>query len=121
MTNKIWCPCGTTVQTGFLKGHDNLLLVSEAQIETDDLDVEFLIENFDTAAECRECKRLHIINRDGTFITYEKTSASWSVWRQDDNGNEIRMATLLKENEAQALVDEFESRGHKQMYWIKED
>jgi hypothetical protein len=121
MASKIWCQCGTTIRTNLFEGHENLLLVREALIESVELDIESLIVESDVVAECKICQRLHIIYNDGSFSTYEKISSTWSVWRQDDNGNEIRMASLLKESEAQALVDEFESRGHKQMYWIKED
>jgi len=121
MASKIRCQCGTTVRTNLFEGHENLLLVRETLLEPDKPDIESLIVKSSVVAECKNCERLHILNNDGTFSTYEKTSSNWSVWRQDDNGNEIRMASLLKESEAQALVDEFEARGHKQMYWIKED
>lgn len=97
------------------------MLIPEALIATGEPNIDSLIVKSDTVAVCDHCRRLHIITNEGSFSTYEKTSSTWSVWRQDDNGNEIRMASLLKESEAQTLVDEFESRGHKQIYWIKED
>jgi hypothetical protein len=43
----------------------------------------------------------------------------WSVWRVDDNGNVFVVREHLSQAEAQAVADEFEARGHKQMYWIE--
>lgn len=43
----------------------------------------------------------------------------WSVWRTDDNGNTFVVRQHLRQSEAQAIADEFEARGHKQMYWIE--
>ncbi len=44
-----------------------------------------------------------------------------SVWRQDDNGNVFLVKNGLSIPEAQNLLRELESGGHKQTYWIKED
>ncbi len=43
------------------------------------------------------------------------------VWRQDDNGNRVRMREGLSLSEAETVVREFEARGHKQMYWVQAD
>jgi hypothetical protein len=48
-------------------------------------------------------------------------AATWSVWRQDDHGNRFLVATRLKRQDAENLVAELESRGHKQTYWAEED
>ncbi len=45
----------------------------------------------------------------------------WSVWRQDENGNVFLIKYGLTETDAQMLVRDLESGGHKQTYWIKED
>ena len=45
--------------------------------------------------------------------------ATWSVHRQDDNGNRFVVQTGLSRQEADRLVAEFESRGHKQVYWAE--
>jgi hypothetical protein len=42
----------------------------------------------------------------------------WTVWRQDDNGNQVEMARYGSRGAAEASVAEFESRGHKQIYWV---
>ena len=44
-------------------------------------------------------------------------SRSWSVWRQDDNGNKFLMKTKLTKSEAALTVEHYQSLGHKQMYW----
>jgi CRISPR/Cas system-associated protein Cas10 (large subunit of type III CRISPR-Cas system) len=41
----------------------------------------------------------------------------WKVMRQDDNNNVFEVERNLSEKEADDLVKEFESRGHKQTYW----
>jgi hypothetical protein len=43
----------------------------------------------------------------------------WCVMRQDDNGNRVVMASALTEPEARLLAASYETRGHKQMYWIE--
>jgi UDP-N-acetyl-2-amino-2-deoxyglucuronate dehydrogenase len=45
----------------------------------------------------------------------------WSVHRQDDNGNRFVVQAGLSRQEAERLVAEFESRGHKQVYWAEPD
>jgi hypothetical protein len=45
------------------------------------------------------------------------SSRSWAVWRQDDSGNRFLIETNLTEEQARALVADFESKGHKQTYW----
>ncbi|MGE4442422.1 MAG: hypothetical protein AB7D27_13180 [Desulfomicrobium sp.] len=54
----------------------------------------------------------------------ENLSASWkdggfSVWRLDDNNNEFLVRDGLTEDEALALVREYEGRGHRQAYWVR--
>ena len=43
----------------------------------------------------------------------------WSLWRQDDNGNRVEMARYANENAAKRHQEEYERRGHKQLYWIE--
>src|SRR5262249_32066718 len=42
------------------------------------------------------------------------------VMRQDDNGNRFVVKSTSSRCEADALVEEYESRGHKQTYWVDE-
>jgi UDP-N-acetyl-2-amino-2-deoxyglucuronate dehydrogenase len=42
---------------------------------------------------------------------------TWTVYRQDGNGNRFVVSTRLSREEAERLVTEFEARGHKQVYW----
>jgi hypothetical protein len=44
---------------------------------------------------------------------------SWAVWRQDDNANHFVVRSGLTYQEAKALVQELEGRGHKQFYWCR--
>jgi UDP-N-acetyl-2-amino-2-deoxyglucuronate dehydrogenase len=44
---------------------------------------------------------------------------TWTVYRQDDNGNRFVVSTRLSREEAERLVAEFEARGHKQVYWAE--
>ncbi|CAM2068831.1 hypothetical protein SCOR_25920 [Sulfidibacter corallicola] len=43
----------------------------------------------------------------------------FEVWRLDDNGREYLMYRFRDEKEAESFRAEFESRGHKQIYWMK--
>jgi hypothetical protein len=46
-------------------------------------------------------------------------SDSWSVWRQDDNGNHFLVQDGLGYDEAKSTVESFTAKGHKQYYWLK--
>ncbi len=43
----------------------------------------------------------------------------WNVLRQDDNGNRFVVETRLSRVAAEQRVAEFESHGHKQVYWLE--
>ena len=47
----------------------------------------------------------------------ERQPKTWTVHRQDDNGNRFVVETGLSCEEAERLVKLLESRGHKQLYW----
>jgi hypothetical protein len=47
------------------------------------------------------------------------TAATWTVHRQDDNGNRFVVRTGLSREEAERLVAELEALGHKQLYWAE--
>lgn len=42
----------------------------------------------------------------------------WVVWRQDDNGNRFAVARFCSREAADNTANEFESRSHKQIYWV---
>lgn len=48
-----------------------------------------------------------------------EADALWSVWRQDDNGQEYEVCRSVSLETAQARVAELESHGHKQLFWIQ--
>jgi hypothetical protein len=50
-----------------------------------------------------------------------RPEGTWAVHRQDDNGNHFVVQTGLSRTEAERLVQLFESRGHKQVYWAEPD
>jgi hypothetical protein len=45
-------------------------------------------------------------------------SASWIVWRQDDNGNRFEVARFRERADADAFATTMGARGHKQIYWV---
>jgi len=49
---------------------------------------------------------------------HDDAPTEWIVWRQDDNGNRFEVARLASRDEADRLAAEYESRGHKQTYWV---
>ena len=50
----------------------------------------------------------------------EPPSDQWRLMRQDDNSNEIEMATFTNHVDAKFAQLEYEKRGHKQIYWVEE-
>lgn len=46
-------------------------------------------------------------------------TGTWRVVRQDDNGNRFVVQDHLSRSAAERLAAEFESRGHKQTYWVE--
>jgi hypothetical protein len=44
----------------------------------------------------------------------------FSVWRLDDNANEFLVRGGLTRDEALRLVRDYEARGHKQAYWVRQ-
>jgi hypothetical protein len=43
----------------------------------------------------------------------------YELWRQDDNGNRVRIAVYASEAEADAERAAYEARAHKQLYWVQ--
>lgn len=54
-----------------------------------------------------------------TSTNSSNVTSSWTVFRVDDNGNVFEVRRQLSKQEADQLVAEMESRGHKQMYWAE--
>lgn len=46
---------------------------------------------------------------------------TWTVHRQDDNGNRFVVERHLSRDAAEQLVKELESHGHKQFYWAESE
>jgi hypothetical protein len=44
----------------------------------------------------------------------------WELWRQDDNGVRVLIACFEDHGVALEALAQFESRHHKQTYWIEE-
>ena len=43
----------------------------------------------------------------------------WSLWRQDDHGNRFLIKEFSDREEAEKSMKHYESKGHKQIYWIE--
>jgi hypothetical protein len=52
---------------------------------------------------------------------WPRSDQTWTVHRQDDNGNRFVVETGLSREAAGRLVAELEGRGHKQVYWAEPD
>jgi hypothetical protein len=44
--------------------------------------------------------------------------SAFQVWRIDGNGNVFAVGEPTSERDARCLVQQYEDRGHKQMYWV---
>ena len=60
-----------------------------------------------------------IMNRPEPQPLDPRPEDRWTVYRIDDNGNTFVVRDHLSQEEAERLVAEYESRGHKQMYWAE--
>jgi hypothetical protein len=58
-------------------------------------------------------------DQDGMEKNGNQGEPAFSVWRLDDNNNEFLVRDGLTEEEALALVREYEGKGHRQAYWVK--
>ncbi len=76
--------------------------------------------------------RIRLFNRSGEEIQLfmsapeppdlsSQTPGTWTVYRQDDNGNRFVVERQLSREEAERMAAEFEARGHKQVYWVEPD
>ena len=45
--------------------------------------------------------------------------ARWALWRQDDNGHRFLVCTTPTRKQAEEAREAFESRGHKQIYFVE--
>ncbi|BCB82048.1 hypothetical protein GCM10022251_53000 [Phytohabitans flavus] len=54
----------------------------------------------------------------GTGGSGAGAARSWTVWRQDDNGNQYEVSRHDTRAEADAVAATMEARGHKQTYWV---
>jgi len=57
--------------------------------------------------------------RQSKSVDYKTVPPSWSIWRQDDNGNVSLVKSSLTKAEALRLVAKYEAKGHKQTYWAE--
>lgn len=58
---------------------------------------------------------------DTAAMHEEPGSGRWVLYRIDDNGNEVEMRRFAERAEAEALMGEYERRGHKQAYLVREE
>jgi len=53
-------------------------------------------------------------------VTTENNQIRWILWRQDDNGHKFQIESFTDRARAESAKGEFESRHHKQIYWVEE-
>ncbi len=46
---------------------------------------------------------------------------TWAVYRQDDSGNTFLVEANITEDTANKIAADFEAKGHKQTYWVKNE
>ena len=68
-----------------------------------------------------ELAKAHIDVMSHAAENENNAMGNWMVVRQDDNGNRFVVATGLTRQEAERLVAQYESLGHKQMYWAEQE
>ncbi|MCA9031264.1 MAG: ankyrin repeat domain-containing protein [Planctomycetaceae bacterium] len=84
--------------------------------------VEVLLEHGVAHGKSAALARSHGHLELATIIeTFDVHAKRWSVWRQGDDGNALRMRRKLSKKDAEKVVERFERRGHKQLYWVAKD
>lgn len=48
-------------------------------------------------------------------------ASRWLLYRIDDNGNEMAMRRFARREEAEAAMRDYQARGHKQTYLLREE
>ncbi|HUQ05859.1 MAG TPA: hypothetical protein VM261_25330, partial [Kofleriaceae bacterium] len=56
--------------------------------------------------------------RDAPRVSISR-AMRFELWRQDDNGNRVRIDVFASEAEAEAERAGYEARAHKQLYWVQ--
>ena len=57
---------------------------------------------------------------DLPWVSDQLEKAKWKLTRLDDNGNEIEMYRFMRKSDAEWARRNYEAKGHKQSYFIKE-
>jgi hypothetical protein len=60
----------------------------------------------------------HPVADDRSDVAGHEQPVRWTVWRQDDNGNQFEVARKDSRVEAEELAAAMQARGHKQTYWV---
>ncbi|GIH16372.1 SPOR domain-containing protein [Rugosimonospora africana] len=55
---------------------------------------------------------------DAAMRDAETPDPVWTVWRQDDNGNQYEVSRHDSRADAESAAATLEARGHKQTYWV---
>ena len=54
------------------------------------------------------------------FLGLVLSGPEWALFRQDDHGNRFLVEKFPDREQAEAARRDFESRGHKQLYWVEQ-
>lgn len=83
---------------------------SEAGLDADEEGREVIDDLFDT------------LGIDDTDVSYCATppTAGWQLWRQDDHGSRVVVASFTGYAKAMASLGSLERLSHKQTYWVEE-
>lgn len=72
----------------------------------------------DISREMLEPDRTAMIERFSQQMPELLELEEYQVWRQGDDGNQVRVGVATTKRDAQCWVAELESHFHKQIYWV---
>ncbi|MEL6105379.1 MAG: hypothetical protein AAFU85_05055 [Planctomycetota bacterium] len=75
-------------------------------------------ELVDVPREMQEQGRRAMIERFADDFPELLEVEGFQVWRQGDDGNQVKIGTSTTKRDADCWVAEFESHHHKQIYWV---
>lgn len=112
--------CGDAgTASGARRWNDANVLALSLRLTTAALLTEILDAWFGTAPSEDPVDQANIAHLADIAAIPDRRTNSYLLMRQDDNGNRYPVARYPTRAEATAAAEEFESRGHKQLYWVE--
>ena len=92
-----------------------------ADLSGSNIDCNFDVRSYEldtTLALSRICAEFKLPFKEFSWVSNDLGKAKWALSRYDDNGNEIEMFRFHSQLAVNAVKKRYESKGHKQAYFV---